>query len=103
MSNVFLFLDGVLVTPDPSADCREGVTREIVLELASELGMPTRVADVSIDDLRRADEIFFTGTGVGCLPVRAVRDVVELRSVTRTSILGQALEARVRAQRVSVL
>jgi branched-chain amino acid aminotransferase len=56
-SNVFVGVDGHLVTPPLSAGCLAGVTREILGELVDVVE-----ADVSVDDLRRADEAFLTAT-----------------------------------------
>src|SRR5262249_6716026 len=49
-----------------------GVTRASVLEIANDLGIPTRVAPISVEDVYHADELFFTGTAV---EVTAIREV----------------------------
>jgi D-alanine transaminase len=50
----------------------EGVTRGVVLELAAGLGIPVRLGAVSLAELRRADEVFLTGTTTEVLPVTRV-------------------------------
>jgi branched-chain amino acid aminotransferase len=49
-----------------------GVTRSSILEIANDLGIPTRVAPISVEDVYHADELFFSGTAV---EVTAIREV----------------------------
>jgi branched-chain amino acid aminotransferase len=91
ISNLFLVRDGALITPDESADCRLGVTREMILELAPSLGLRAVEADVRVEDLATADEIFFASSVMLCLPVRRVEGVAELRSVESALRLHDAL------------
>ena len=55
-SNVFLVLDGQVVTPSLGTGCLPGITRELVLEL---IDVDER-DDLDADDLARADEVFLT-------------------------------------------
>ncbi|MGK2950185.1 MAG: aminotransferase class IV [Acidimicrobiales bacterium] len=57
-SNVFVALDGTLVTPPLSSGCLAGVTRALVLEVTG-----ATEADVSMDAFAEADEVFLTSTG----------------------------------------
>lgn len=68
--NLFLVRDGALVTNDEDAGVLLGITRASVLELAGTLGIPARVAPITIADLRAADELFFTGTAVEVTPIK---------------------------------
>ncbi|MEX0843182.1 MAG: aminotransferase class IV [Gemmatimonadota bacterium] len=61
-NNVFFVLDDVLVTHPASNQILPGITREIVLELAHEAGIPSVERPVPVREARRASEIFFTGT-----------------------------------------
>ncbi|MBA3686137.1 MAG: branched-chain amino acid transaminase [Planctomycetes bacterium] len=61
--NIFLVRDGVLVTPDRTADILEGITRQAILQLAQDLGIPVQERAVARTELYHADEIFLTGTG----------------------------------------
>src|SRR5262249_58707147 len=70
--NLFLVHNGEIVTNDRDASILMGVTRASVLELANDLGIPTRVAPISVEDVYHADELFFSGTAVGGTPVRQV-------------------------------
>src|SRR6185436_19581648 len=57
-SNVFLALDGACVTPPLSAGCLNGVTRQLLLEIAPAAGIVIEERDVPVETLRRADEAF---------------------------------------------
>jgi branched-chain amino acid aminotransferase len=70
--NLFLVRDGGIVTNDRDASILMGVTRASVLELANDLGIPTSVAAISVEDAYHADELFFTGTAVEVTPIREV-------------------------------
>ena len=70
--NLFLVKNGEVVTNDRDASILMGVTRASVLEIANDLGIPTRVAPLSVEDVYHADELFFTGTAV---EVTAIREV----------------------------
>jgi branched-chain amino acid aminotransferase len=67
-THIFLVSDGVLGTPTTAA-CPEGVTRQAVLDLAAQAGLPCAVGDYSLTQLYSADEIFVTGTMGGITPV----------------------------------
>jgi branched-chain amino acid aminotransferase len=70
--NLFLVRNGGIVTNDASADILMGITRASILELARASGIDVQVAPISVDDLRSADELFFTGTAVEVTPIREV-------------------------------
>lgn len=68
--NVFLASDGELLTP--RTNVLEGVTRQTVLELALELGIAAREADLAPEALRGANEAFLSSTAGGIMPVSRV-------------------------------
>ena len=43
-----------------------------MLELAAELGIPAKAGTLSAEALRQADEVFFTSTAGGVMPVGAL-------------------------------
>jgi branched-chain amino acid aminotransferase len=65
-SNVFVVLDGELVTPPLLAGCLAGVTRALVLELLPEADQ----ANVPMADLAEADEVLLTSTTLDVQPLR---------------------------------
>jgi branched-chain amino acid aminotransferase len=52
--------------------CLGGITREVVLEIAREAGIPAIEKDFSLTDVYGAEEAFVTGTFAGIVPVREV-------------------------------
>ncbi|MGH7727644.1 MAG: branched-chain amino acid transaminase [Vulcanimicrobiaceae bacterium] len=67
--NVFYVKDGTLRTNDRSADILLGITRDSVLALARDLGIPVEIAPIELEELEEADEVFFTGTAVEVTPI----------------------------------
>ena len=68
--NIFLVINGELVTPAPSENILLGITRDTVMELARrELGRITRERQVDRTELYIADEMFMCGTGAQLAPV----------------------------------
>ena len=67
-ANIFMVREGVLTTPPVTADILEGVTRESILTLAKELGIPTEERVIDRTELYVADEVFFCGTGAQVAP-----------------------------------
>ena len=61
-SNIFLVSGGELFTPAMSAGLLAGITRDLVLDLATEIGIPTNVQDLDEDFLLNADEAFLTSS-----------------------------------------
>ena len=67
-SNLYMVRAGTLVTPPVTDDILEGITRETVLTLATELGYPVTVRPIDRTELFVADELFFCGTGAQVAP-----------------------------------
>ncbi len=75
-TNIFLVLDGRLVTPPLSAGCLAGITRGLVVESS---GVDVEERDVPFEALLRADEAFLTS---------ALRDVQPIAKVDGLSLGG---------------
>jgi branched-chain amino acid aminotransferase len=72
--NIFLVKRGRIKTPPLSSAILAGITRDTVLTLARELGIPVEEATFARDELYLADEVFFTGTAAELTPVREIDD-----------------------------
>ena len=70
--NIFLVRDGRLHTPPLGASVLPGVTRDTVLRLAHDLGIPVVETIVPREMLYIADEVFFTGTAAEITPIRSI-------------------------------
>jgi len=97
--NIFIVRNGLLATPRPVDGALEGITRGIVLELASALSIPARQIPLTPYDLYTADECFLTGTGAGLVPVREV-DGRPLRNCPGTtfSVLAKAFHVQIQQE-----
>ena len=68
--NIFLVINGGLVTPPCHDGILEGITRDTVIELArAELGIDTMERHINRSELYLADECFMTGTAAHVTPV----------------------------------
>ncbi len=80
--NLFLVRGGVLYTTPLSSSVLNGITRNTILTLAKELGIPVAEQTLPREMLYISDEAFFTGTAA---------EVTHLRSVDRILIGGGAM------------
>jgi branched-chain amino acid aminotransferase len=71
--NIFLVRNGILKTT-PLTSILEGITRNSIMELARERGMPVVEERFTRDELYIADEVFMTGTAAELTPIREVDD-----------------------------
>jgi branched-chain amino acid aminotransferase len=69
--NIFIVRDGVIYTPDLTS-ALDGITRNTVMELCKELGIPVVEKRITRDEVYIADEAFFTGTAAEVTPIREV-------------------------------
>lgn len=70
--NIFIVKKGQLVTPPVSADILEGITRESVMALASDAGIPVIERDITRTELYTCEEMFLCGTAAQITPVGSV-------------------------------
>lgn len=70
--NVFVVSRGVLYTAPVNGTLLSGITRDSIITLAGDLGIPVREQPVPREMLYGADEIFLTGTASEVTPVRSV-------------------------------
>jgi len=70
--NIFLVLDGKLVTPPVSDNILEGITRQSVMEIARNEGIDVIERSIDRTELYKAEEVFLTGTGAKVSPVTQI-------------------------------
>ncbi len=85
-SNVFVVLDGQLFTPPVSSGCLAGITRALAVEWTG-----AREADLPLDVLERADEVFLTST---------LRDVQAVHRIDGRQLPGAPGPVTAKAMRV---
>ncbi len=70
--NLFLVRDRVIHTPSLGSSVLQGITRECVITLATDLGYEVRETSLPREFLYLADEAFFCGTAVEITPIRSI-------------------------------
>jgi len=72
--NIFVVRDGVISTPPMTSSILEGISRDSIIKIASDMGHEVVVREIAADELAIADEIFLTGTAAEMVPVRELDD-----------------------------
>jgi branched-chain amino acid aminotransferase len=70
--NLFVVKNGLVRTPPPYAGILKGVTRDVVMELATQAGYEVQESILNRYDVYTADEAFFTGTASELVAIRQV-------------------------------
>jgi branched-chain amino acid aminotransferase len=91
-SNIFLVAHNILKTPRLEDGLLPGITREVVLELADQLGIEVQETDIYLAELFAADEIFLTNSILEIMPVTAVNGKM-IAAGTPGTITGNLMEA----------
>jgi branched-chain amino acid aminotransferase len=68
-SNIFVVSDGEVSTPSTDDGALPGIVRARILALCDKLELTSRVRDLTVRDLRSADELFVTSSLRGVVPV----------------------------------
>lgn len=71
--NIYIVKDGAIKTP-PLTAVLNGITRNSVIQLAKEEGIPVIEQRFTRDELYTADEVFMSGTAAEITPIREVDD-----------------------------
>ncbi len=72
--NIFLIRNGELITPGLDQDILEGITRDSVLTIAKNLGIPVKERPIDKTELFIADEVFLSGTAAKITPVKRIEN-----------------------------
>ncbi len=70
--NLFVIHNGKLLTPPLGASVLPGITRDTIVKIAGQLGIPIVETIIPREMLYIADELFFTGTAAEVTPIRSV-------------------------------
>lgn len=71
--NIFIVKDGKLITP-PADAILKGITRDSVITIARDFGIPIEEKKLSIEDFFSADEVLLTGTAAEVVGVTKIDD-----------------------------
>lgn len=67
--NIFVVKNGAVATPHPSLGVLKGITRDVVIRIAKELGYVLEERSITVHELYNADEVFVTGTAAEIVPI----------------------------------
>ena len=70
--NIFLVRNGTVLTPPLGASVLPGITRDTVVKIAGQLGIPIVETIIPREMLYIADEVFFSGTAAEVTPIRSI-------------------------------
>jgi branched-chain amino acid aminotransferase len=73
-ANLWIARDGVAMTPACNGTFLNGITRQRVLQLLRDAGIPALETTLSREDVQSADEVFSTGNYGKVLPITRVED-----------------------------
>jgi D-alanine transaminase len=71
-STVFVVTGGRLATPPNTCRILPGTSRDAVLELAAEMGVPSEIRPIAAAELASCDEVWIASAGRGVLPVSSI-------------------------------
>lgn len=91
-SNIFVLRDGELLTPRERY-VLPGVSRQTVIDLAGEIGVPLREADIDLFDAYNGEEVFLSSTSLCLCPVRSVNGVVVADGTVPGPVTKRLLDA----------
>ncbi|MGB9006705.1 MAG: branched-chain amino acid transaminase [Candidatus Aminicenantales bacterium] len=90
--NIFLVMDGRILTPPLSTSILPGITRDSVITLARDLGLAVFEDTIPREMLYIADEVFFTGSAAEITPIRSI-DKITIGSGKRGPVVKKLQEA----------
>jgi branched-chain amino acid aminotransferase len=90
--NIFVVMNGALSTPPLANSALPGITRDSVMVLARELGLPVAEQMLPREMLYIADEVFFCGTAAEITPIRSI-DRIKVGAGARGPITKKIQEA----------
>ena len=70
--NIFVYYGGKLITPPFASSILPGITRDSVMTLCKDLGIPIVEQDIPREMLYLADEVFFVGTAAEITPLKSI-------------------------------
>jgi branched-chain amino acid aminotransferase len=76
VDNIFIISNGILKTPPLSDGLLAGITREVIIDIAQEIGISCDQTSLTVEELQQADECFLTGTGAELIKVSQINQHV---------------------------
>jgi len=70
--NIFVVKNGIIATPHPSLGVLKGITRDVIIRAAKDIGYSLEERCITVHELYNADEVFVTGTAAEIVPVTKI-------------------------------
>ncbi len=70
--NIFFVKDGVVFTHPSGPELLDGITRQVVLELCTDLGIEVKLQGIPASEVQNMDEAFLTGTSTQVLAIKEI-------------------------------
>ena len=67
--NIFIIKNNTLFTPPLSSSALDGITRKSILTFSKDLGLKTKIRNITKDELKSASEVFLSGTAAEITPI----------------------------------
>jgi len=81
-ANLFILRKGKLMTPPLGNSVLPGITRDAVIKLAEDIGVPVQEQMIPREMVYVADEVFFCGTASEITPIRSIDKIAINNGVT---------------------
>jgi branched-chain amino acid aminotransferase len=67
--NIFIIKNNTLFTPPLSSSALDGITRRSILTFSKDLGLKTKIKNITKEELKSASEVFLSGTAAEITPI----------------------------------
>lgn len=74
VQNIFIVRNNRLITPPTTEPILPGITRDSMIKLAGNAGIPVEEKPLNFQEVLSASELFFTGTAIGIMPITQVNE-----------------------------
>ncbi len=96
VDNIFIITHGTLKTPPLGDGLLAGVTRAVIIDVASRAGIPFEETSLTLQDLAQAQECFLTGTGAELIPVKQIgQQLLEAPEIALTPVLMRGFREKI--------
>ena len=99
-TNIFIVKNRILFTPAVSCGCLNGITRQIVLEIALSSKIAVRTGILRRNQLIDADEVFLTNSLIEVMPLTRLNNekIAEGKVGAMTSLLLKSYRTTIRSE-----
>lgn len=74
--NVWMIKDNYIITPPSNSGLLEGITRQKLISICKQKGLPLKIENFTAEDILNAQEVFITSSTRGLMPVSQINDII---------------------------